>query len=475
MRFGLWGVVICGAGLVGGAVELEGQGRGHPVLAARIDSVVETMREADGTPGITIAVVRGSDTIALRGYGLAEVEHSVPTTPRSVFHIASVTKQFTAAAVMKLVEAGRLDLEGTVGDYLPEYEGPAVRVTLHQLLTHTGGVPNYTDLGARLARPSRLDQTHEEMVALWAAEPLAFEPGSGWAYSNSGYYLLGMIIERVTGSSYADHMRRELWDPLGLDQTYYCAQRDIIPHRAQAYGLRNGELFNAPPFSMSMPFASGALCSTPRDLVRWTRALHGGRVVSPESFRRMAAPVELNDGTTHPYGYGLRPERLGDVAVIQHGGGMNGFSANLAHYPEHDLTIAVIVNGPTSSSTLAQRIAYMALDIPDPDAVDLPTTAAERARYVGTYDFAPADYQMRIVETAGRLFAEVEGSSPIPLRYQGEHTFRGPPGSDIVIVFTMTGDRATGLTLPQNGGLTARRIDPQEELPRATSRTSRSP
>lgn len=460
MRHGVRGLVLFG--LVAGAgagAELEAQEQGGRELAARIDSVVEAMRAADGTPGITIGVVRGADTIALRGYGLAEVEHGVLVTPRSVFLIASVTKQFTAAAVMKLVEEGRVDLEGTVGDYLPEYEGPARGVTVHQLLTHTGGVANYTDMGARMARQSRLDVTHEEMVAMWAEEPLGFEPGSRWAYSNSGYYLLGMIIERVTGERYAEHLRRAVWEPLGLGETYYCGHREIIPHRAKSYGVRDGALFNAPPLSMNAPFAGGALCSTPGDLVRWTRALHAGRVVRPESFARMTTPVRLSDGSTHPYGYGLTLARLGDEVAVQHGGGINGFSANLAHYPAHDLTIAVIVNGPTSSSTLAQRIAYLVLDIPDPDAVDLPTTAAQRSRYVGTYDFAPDDFQIRILEEDGRLVALATGTGPLPLRHQGEHTFRGPAGSGIVMVFTLTGDRVTGLVLPQSGGMTARRID----------------
>jgi len=173
----------------------------------------------------------------------------------------------------------------------------------------------------------------------------------------------------------------------------------------------------------------------------------------------MTTPVRLSDGSIHPYGYGLTLAELGDVAAIQHGGGINGFSANLAHYPEHDLTVAVIVNGPSSSSTLARSIAYMVLGIPDPDAVDLPTTAEQRARYVGTYDCAPADYTLRILEEDGRLVAQVEPPETIPLRYQGDHTFNGPPGAGVSIVFTLTGDRVTGLVLPEAGGMTARRLD----------------
>ena len=435
---------------------LNAQPASRAKLVASVDSIIETARKADRTPGITVAVVRGNDTLVMKGYGIGDVEHQIRVTPRSVFHIASITKQFTAAAVMRLVEQGKLRLDGTVGDYLTDYDGPARRATLHQLLTHTAGVPNFTDMRARMAEISRIDLTHQQMLAVWSRGSLAFEPGSRWAYSNSGYYLLGMIIEKAAGESYAQHLRKTQWEPLGLSETYYCAQREIIPHRVRSYGVQNGTLFNAPPASVNVPFASGALCSTPRDLVRWTRALHGGRVVSPRSFAQMIAPVRLTDGSTNPYAYGLTNARIADVPAVQHGGGFNGFSANLAHYPAQNLTIAVIVNGPSSSSTLSQRIAYLALGIPDPAAVDLPTTPVQRARYLGGYEIGQD--RMQVLERDGRLVAQLGSSSPIPLRRVGEHTFAGPPEAGITLVFTLAGDEVTGFTIPASGGMRGTRV-----------------
>ena len=441
---------LLGCGLIPAPV--AAQASASRSLAATIDSLVEAVRAADRTPGITVAVVRGQDTLVMTGYGLANVEDSVRATSRSVFHIASLTKQFTAAAVMRLVEQGKLRLDGNVGDYLPDYSGPARRVTLHQLLTHTAGVPNYTSMGARFASQSRLDLTHEQMLAIWGGDSLVFTPGTRWEYSNSGYYLLGMIIEKVSGETYAQHLRRTQWEPLGLTQTTYCSLRDIIPYRARSYGVQNGVLFNAPPMGVNTAFAAGGLCSTPRDLVRWTRALHGGQVVSAESFSRMITPVQLANGTTNPYGYGLTNARVGNVAAVQHGGGINGFSANLAHYPMQNLTIVVIVNGPTSSSTLGQRIAYLMLGLKDPAAVDEATTPAQRARYVGTYQFEPPSRdQLRIFEKDGRLMAEMAGSAAIPLRFAGGETFYGPDGSKIEFTFVTSGGRVTGFTFAPSG------------------------
>lgn len=442
---------------------LHAQSAERSALVARIDSIVNATRTTDRTPGITIAVVRASDTIALKGYGLADVENNVPVSEHSVFRIGSVTKQFTSAAVMKLVEQGKIRLDATLADYLPDYTGPGRRVTIHQLLNHTSGIPSYTGLGQRFWDRSRLDLTHDQMFELFAGDSLQFEPGSRFLYNNSGYYLLGVVLEKVTGEPYAEHLRRALFEPLGLTQTMYCHQRDIIPYRAQGYEVQNGNLFNAAPMSMNQPFAAGSLCSTPRDLVRWTRALHAGRVVSPQSFTMMTTPTRLADSTTNPYGYGLSRGRIGSVEAIQHSGGINGFSAMLSHYPAHDLTIAVIANGPTNTSQLQQRIARAVLGIPEPVVVDLPTTADERARYIGTYDLAPAmQAQITVFEQDGRLFAQVAPQAPLPLRKQAEHTFEGPPGTGIRLIFIMTeGEpRATAFTLQQGGGggTTAKRI-----------------
>ena len=432
-------------------------------LVAGIDSIVNAALAQPGSaPGLSVAVVQGGDTLVMKGYGLADVEHQMPVTDRTVFRIGSVTKQFTAAAVMKLVEEGKISLDATIADYLPDYPEPGRNVTIHQLLNHTSGIPSYTGMGERFWDRSRLDLTHEQMLELFASDSLEFASGSQWAYNNSGYYLLGVILEKVVGKPYEEHLDSTQWDALGLDQTSYCRQREVIPHRAEGYDSEDGELIHAAPLSMNPPGAAGALCSTARDLVHWAHALASGRVVSDASFDRMTEVTRLSDGKTQNYGYGLMPGELEGHAVVQHGGGINGFAAQLTTYPDDDLMIVVLANGPTNPGRLEQAIARKVLGLaPPPQVLDLPTTAEQRAVYVGRYDLAPTmPIQISVFERDERLIAQAAGQGPLTLRYQGGHTFAGPDGVGITIEFTVEGGKATSFTLAQGGtSIVGRRVE----------------
>jgi D-alanyl-D-alanine carboxypeptidase len=442
-----------------GAGPVRAQARAD--LAARIDSIVNAELAAGRAPGLGVAVVRGSDTVVLRGYGVADVENAVPVTDRSVFRIGSLTKQFTAAAVLKQVEEGRIRLDAPISEYLPEYAGPGRRVTVRQLLNHTSGIPSYTGLGERFWGRSRLDLTHAQMLELFAADSLEFEPGSRFSYNNSGYYLLGVLLEKVTGAGYGAHVAATQFAPLGMTQTLYCDQAAIVPHRVQGYDVRGNALINAAPISMLTPGAAGALCSTPRDLVKWTAALNRGRVVSAASYAQMTAPTTLTGGTTQPYGFGLSRGELEGHAVIQHSGGVNGFSAFMSHYPADDLTIVVLANGGTNTGMVAQRIARAALGLAAPANPEIALAPAALTRYTGTFDLAPAlPFQVRVFVDNGRLTGQATGQGPIPLRFIGNDTFLGPDGSGIRMVFSVENDRAVSFTLHQGGReAVARRID----------------
>lgn len=461
MRRRIPGLLIVAAAF---AAPLGAQTPDRATLVARIDSMANAVIAEGNAPGLSIGVVRGSDTITLKGYGLADVENRVPVTDRGVFRTGSLTKQFTSAAVMKLIEEGKVRLDAPLSQYLPDYRGPGARVTVHQLLNHTSGIPSYTGMEEFWER-SRLDLTHEQMFELFADDSLDFEPGSRFSYNNSGYYLLGVLIEKVTGEGYAEHLRRTLWEPLGLTQTVYCDQETIIPHRVQGYAMEEGTLINAPPLSMNPPGAAGALCSTPRDLVRWTRALVSGRVVSPASYAAMTAPTTLGTGEVEQYGYGLAPGKLGEHAVVQHSGGINGFSAFLAYFPAEELTIAVLANGGANTGAIKDRIARAIFGMPAPAPraapAEVPIEAAQLERYVGTYDLAPAvPIQVRVFVENGRLIAQGTDQAPLQLRHLGNHGFAGPDGMGIRMVFTMDGDHATSMTVHQGGTeLVARRIE----------------
>jgi CubicO group peptidase (beta-lactamase class C family) len=258
-------------------------------------------------------------------------------------------------------------LDAPIQEYVDFPTGDYV-VTVEHLLHHTSGIKSYTGLGEVWERTIPLDITHPEMFALLAGLPFDFAPGEEWRYNNSGYYLLGVIIENVTGSTYPEFVEQTLAAPLGLERTTYCDERRLVPGRAEGYELEDGALFNDAPLSMTHPFAAGSMCSTVLDLLRWQAALESGQVVSMESYARMTSSGLLNNGEATGYGYGLGVADLEGHPRISHGGGINGFVTHLASYPDDGLRVAVLTNtpGPTAPQ-LSEHIARQVLDLPPAD------------------------------------------------------------------------------------------------------------
>jgi len=349
--------------------------RRDAALEAGIDSLVHLWLRVDPTPGISVAVVQGSDTILIRGYGVADVEGAERVTAGTVFGVASVTKIFTAAAVMKLVDEGRLRLDRSLAELLPEYDGPGRDATVHELLNHTSGIPSYTRRGSPYWQRVHEDLSPEAVLALFTSEEPEFEPGTSWAYNNSGYFLLGVIVERISGQRFGEYLTHALLRPLGPERTRLCGDPAIVPYRAIGYRLDGGRLVSAEPYVsiIEMHAGAGALCSTPRELVQWMRALHGGRVVSEAAYAQMTTPTAVDrvhlrhpyvrDGQAlQPYGYGLFVGSYDGRRVVGHSGGYTGFTSALFHFPEHDLTIAVISNGPAPVTALLLQIADRVLE-----------------------------------------------------------------------------------------------------------------
>jgi len=321
----------------------EAQRPSRAETVARLDSLARGLAAGGRTPGLSVFVLRGSDTLLLRGYGYANLEDSVPATPRTVFRIGSLTKQFTAAAVMQLVQEGRISLDDTIQRFLPTYPTQGHRVTIRHLLTHTSGIKSYTSLDHH---DINRDVPADSLIAVFSRQPFDFPPGERYLYSNSGYFLLGVIVERVTGQLYDRLVRDRLAGPLGLADTRYCFVQPIIPRRAAGYEPEGGGFVNAEFNAMAQPFAAGGLCSTVLDLVTWTRALFSDRVVRPITLETMTTAARLNDGSATRYGFGLSIGTLEGHRRIWHGGSINGFTAALEHYPDDDLTVAVLVNSP---------------------------------------------------------------------------------------------------------------------------------
>ena len=281
---------------------------------------------------------------------------------------------------MKLMEQGKLSLDDTLQKFLPNFPAQGNRVTVRHLLNHTSGIKSYTSLGPKWARGVRLDLAPDSLIALFANEPFDFKPGDAWSYDNSGYFLLGMIIEKLSGKTYGQYVQDELFTPLGLKSTIYCDQAPLIKHRAQGYALRpDGKFINAEPLSMTQPYAAGSLCSTVNDLAAWTLALSSGKVVSPASYKLMSTPGTLNDGKPLTYGFGLGTGVLGGHRQVSHNGGINGFISELHHYPDDSLVTVVLTNtGALTAVQLERLIARRALGIKDLPAVPIAASALER-------------------------------------------------------------------------------------------------
>lgn len=352
------------------SVEHQPAGEGVSDLEIQVGKWAEAAL-ADGiVAGLSVAVEQDGELQLAKGYGMADLEQDVAADRSTVYRIGSITKQFTAAAIMQLVEAGQISLDAPIQAYVDFPTGDH-EVTVEHLLHHTSGIKSYTSLGEEWARTIPLPMSHEDFLSLIVDKPFDFSPGDEWRYNNSGYYLLGMIVENVSGSSYAAYVEQTLVASLGLKRTTYCDEKRLIPGRAEGYELEDGELVNDDPISMTQPFAAGSLCSTVLDLLRWQAALESGEVVSSGSYTRMTTVATLNDGEATRYGYGLGVGDLDGHLRVSHGGGINGFATHLASYPDDDLRVVVLTNTPGPTATqLSEQIARYALGLPPPAAED---------------------------------------------------------------------------------------------------------
>jgi D-alanyl-D-alanine carboxypeptidase len=309
-------------------------------LVLKLDSIARHAMEYQSIPGLSVAIVKDGQVLMQRGYGVVDPPRERAATARTEYQIASVSKQFTAAAILRLNEQGRLSLDDPVTRYVdglpPVYED----VTIRRLLNHTAGVPNFTEFVREVHQPLAPARLVDEL----ASRTLQFEPGTAFHYSNSGYYLLGLVIEEVTGQGYADYLRGQFFAPLGLHDTHYCGELST-PLPAGFVRSRGGRSVRAVPWDPSVLYAAGSLCSTAADLARWEVALGEGRVLSAESFREMTTPAPPPETAVRmAYGYAMMVDTTEAGPYLHHDGAVSGFRAQVAWYPEEHLAIVVLMN-----------------------------------------------------------------------------------------------------------------------------------
>jgi CubicO group peptidase (beta-lactamase class C family) len=363
--------------LVALAVPVSAQAPPEPT-PDRIDALVRAEMTNQRIPGLALAVVEGGRVTRARGYGLANVEHDVPVTAETIFQSGSVGKQFTAVAVMTLVEEGRVGLDDSIRKHFPDAPARWRDVTVRHLLTHTSGVANYTGSAVDYRR----DYTEADLVRLAYTLGLDFAPGTRWSYSNTGYVLLGALVRKVSGRFYGDLLRERVFVPLGMKTARVISESDIVPHRAAGYRLGGGTLLNQEWVSPSLnTTADGALYLSLMDLVAWDRGLREGRVLRKESWDAVYAPARLRSGRTYPYGFGWSLETVGGQPVHEHGGSWQGFRTSIARYLGSDVTVIVLANAAQAQAgTIGQRVAALVdpkLARPELKPLDRTDTAGE--------------------------------------------------------------------------------------------------
>ncbi len=384
-------------------------------IAQRAQQLLEEKTTTTG-PGAAVLIARGDKILFRSARGLANIELGVQLAPDQVFHIASVTKVFTAALVLKLAEAGKLSLDDQLSVYLPDIPN-AGQVTLRQLLSHTGGL---SDRGQPNPQPGfrRRDTDTATLISEIGARPLNFAPGTSQAYSNAGYIVLGAVIEKVTGKPWHDALREQLLQPLGLSHTQYGAVSDLIPGRVSGYTSNRGSYIvnNSDYISMSIPASAGALVSTVDDLHLWMRALSRGVAISAGSFSQMIAPPELPGASpADPYGLGVYLWQVRGETVIGHTGQINGFASVVGIVPSHDIVIVALANDDGfDARTFGRRLAAIALERPYPTVVAKPISPADLRAFSGSYQDGAVVRTLSVRD--GKLYAQRGNGNTNPLQ-----------------------------------------------------------
>ena len=413
---------------------------------AQLEQIIQPYVQSKTFMG-SVLVARGATVVLNKGYGSANLEWNVPNTPTTKFRLGSITKQFTATSILLLEERGKLKLEDPIKMYVTDAPPAWDRITLFNLLTHTSGIPNFTSL-AEYKTLQLSDTPPAKTIATVRDRPLDFFPGEKMSYSNSGYILLGYVIEKITGASYEQFVRDNIFTPLGMKDSGYDSNSAIIERRAAGYSPSPSGPINAGYVHMSIPHAAGALYSTTEDLLRWEQGLFGGKVVSAASLKKMTTPFKNN------YALGVVVQTADGRTVVNHGGGIEGFNTFLAYYPDDKLTVVVLsnINGttPNAIATKLATVAHGGTVQATSVRKEITLPAATLEKFVGTYELAPG-VSMWIRLQGDHLTTQLSGQGQLPMFAESATKFF-LKAVDAQLEFVTGADGAvTAADLHQNG------------------------
>lgn len=367
----------------------------------------------------TVLVAQDGKVLLDKGYGFANLEWEIPNTPTTKFRLGSITKQFTAASILLLEERGKLKVDDPVKKYMPDAPAAWDKITIFHVLTHTSGIPSFTgfpDYESTEAIPT----TPEKLVVRFRDKPLEFEPGTKWNYSNSGYVLLGYLLEKISGQKYSEFVQQNIFTPLGMKDSGYDSNSAVIARRAAGYSRSPNGPVNAGYVDMTIPFSAGALYSTTEDLLRWEQGLFGGKVLKAESLAKMTTPFKED------YAFGLAVHSSNGHKVIEHGGGIEGFNTQLSYYPDDKLLVAVLanLNGPFAGQIAANlaKVAHGEKVVLPAERKEITVSPEILKQYVGTYELAPT-FSIVITLENGQLMTQATNQGKLPLFAESETVF----------------------------------------------------
>lgn len=409
-----------------------------------LDSILQHFSNANLFQGVVLVATEGK-VLLNKGYGWANAATQQPNDPSLVYQIGSVTKQFTAAAILKLQEEGKLSVNDTISKYFPKLKQGS-RITIRHLLTHTSGLFNYTNDTTFWMHEAAMPSSHEKMMSRFADKPLDFEPGTKFSYSNTGYVLLGYIIEQVSSKTYEQYIRENIYRPLGMNRSGF----DFAKATGRATGYyASGNTEPAMIVDSTGSYAAGSIYTTTTDLLKWVQAMHDKKIIKPASWEQAFTPFKGQ------YGYGLIMDKMYGQKRIWHNGGIHGFVSNLEYFPESNTTVILISNHMSSDLPRVSRTIDAALfgkpyELPKVrKEVRLPEASLKR--YEGTYALTDA-FAITIKVENGKLMAQATGQDGFEIYAEEErdHFFYKVVDAQIVFEAAATG-KIVALTLYQNG------------------------
>ena len=374
-------------------------------------------------PGATAIITKGGETIYRNAFGKANLELDVDMRPEHVFEIGSITKQFTAVAILMLVEQGKLSLTDEITKFLPDYPTHGHTITIHHLLNHTSGIKSYTSIPSFFDN-ARTDMTPKELIDTFKDEPIDFAPGEKYEYNNSAYIILGYIIEEVTGETYEDYVEEKLFKPAGMTQSRYGHKSEIIKNRATGYQPTADGYEIAEYISMTLPYAAGSLMSTVDDLSKWQIAMNKNMFITESSKQLAWDDYTLNDGSKIGYGYGWGPGKINGTTSVEHGGGIFGYETMGIYVPEEDIYVALLTNSNDGDPTdKAIKIAAIALGKAYPEiSKSVSLSSKQLEKWIGAYEFDDGAIRF-ITLDGGQLKSKKKGSETFNIYPSGLNSF----------------------------------------------------